>query len=320
MAHGRATIDQSAVSGTTLGMAKVRVPIWNSPGKYATIDTDPARGTTLGVDLYYNGRLLDPREILNSYGGGSTVISVSGGGSSSGPGSSIRTTDELDEGRWNWYFTVERAQDAIGAALANSLNVTLTYDDGANTITADLTKTGVVAGTYGDATHYPVVTVDGRGRVTAASVRASSGGIPEAPIDGKTYGRKDGAWAQMSGGGKGAVGASLGPPLGETGIVLPSRVITIPLPSGYVFTGWRILCNPAASVQVDVRYIPTLGMPSAGDSITPARLSTTASGSASGNTSAWTTASVANGGTLAIALTSNDAAVSVVVSLDGDKA
>ena len=47
------------------------------------------------------------------------------------------TTTNISEGS-NLYFTDERAQDAVAAALTNSSNITFTYNDPANTITADI--------------------------------------------------------------------------------------------------------------------------------------------------------------------------------------
>ena len=46
------------------------------------------------------------------------------------------STDDLSEGS-NLYFTDERAQDAVDSLLTAGTNVTLTYDDGANTLTID---------------------------------------------------------------------------------------------------------------------------------------------------------------------------------------
>lgn len=57
----------------------------------------------------------------------------------------------------------EAAQDAVGNALLDSSNIDFTYPDAQNQISADLTDTGVVAGTYS------LVTVDNKGRVTVGS-------------------------------------------------------------------------------------------------------------------------------------------------------
>jgi hypothetical protein len=57
----------------------------------------------------------------------------------------------------------EAAQDAAGLTVTNTADVTLSYSDVSNQITADLTSTGVVSGTYS------IVTVDSKGRITAGS-------------------------------------------------------------------------------------------------------------------------------------------------------
>lgn len=47
------------------------------------------------------------------------------------------TTTQIPEGA-SEYFTSERAQDAVGGILTNSSSITLSYDDGLNTITASI--------------------------------------------------------------------------------------------------------------------------------------------------------------------------------------
>lgn len=84
-------------------------------------------------------------------------------------------------------FTSEDAQDAVGNILTDTATIDFTYNDGADTITADvkagsigptqLADTAVTPGTYGDSTHVGQFTVDQDGRITfAASVSAASGG------------------------------------------------------------------------------------------------------------------------------------------------
>ena len=52
------------------------------------------------------------------------------------------TTDDLAEGSTNLYFTNERAQDAVAAALTNGTNISVQYNDAANTITVSVDSTG----------------------------------------------------------------------------------------------------------------------------------------------------------------------------------
>jgi hypothetical protein len=57
-----------------------------------------------------------------------------------------KSTTDLAEGT-NLYFTDERAQDAVGAALTDTATIDLTYNDGANTIAADV-KTNSIDETH----------------------------------------------------------------------------------------------------------------------------------------------------------------------------
>lgn len=57
----------------------------------------------------------------------------------------------------------EAAQDAVGNSLLDSADINFTYPDPQNQITAELTQTGVVAGTYS------LVSVDSKGRITGGS-------------------------------------------------------------------------------------------------------------------------------------------------------
>ena len=83
-------------------------------------------------------------------------------------GTASYSTDNINEGTTNLYFTNERAQDAVNTALNAGVALTKTYDDNANTITIDLDNTAVTAGSYGSQTKIPTFTVDQQGRLTAA--------------------------------------------------------------------------------------------------------------------------------------------------------
>ena len=70
-------------------------------------------------------------------------------------------------------YTDEQAQDAVANILLDSSNIDFTYSDGTPSITADLTNSGVTAGSYGSSlgSSYPEITVDAKGRITTAANR-----------------------------------------------------------------------------------------------------------------------------------------------------
>jgi len=65
--------------------------------------------------------------------------------------------------------TAEDIQDVVGGIVANSSNISMTYDDALNKISSDLVDTTVTAGSFGLAGSVPSITVDAKGRLTAAS-------------------------------------------------------------------------------------------------------------------------------------------------------
>jgi hypothetical protein len=65
--------------------------------------------------------------------------------------------------------TAEDIQDIIGGMFANSSNISLSYDDALNQVSADLINTSVSAGSYGAADSVASFTVDAKGRLTSAS-------------------------------------------------------------------------------------------------------------------------------------------------------
>lgn len=103
-------------------MKKVRVPVHRtSPTQSVLIDPAATNGAQIGVNL------LDPDGKLVPW----PIVAPSTGGTS------LNTTDDLDEGQWNLWFTDRRAQDAVGEILANSTTISLAYVVGTS-ITATL--------------------------------------------------------------------------------------------------------------------------------------------------------------------------------------
>lgn len=103
---------------------KQRIPTFGGGVKVVrTSPADATKGATVGLDLYDpSGNLVQWSDILNP---AVTPTTFNG------------TSDDVSEGQWNLYFTNQRAQDAVGAILTNSSNITLTYDSTAHTIVAD---------------------------------------------------------------------------------------------------------------------------------------------------------------------------------------
>lgn len=151
---------------------KVRVPVFGTVGRSVVIDLNPR--AIFGQNIYdADGKLVDLGDLLS-------------GADSAGP--TLDTSDDLDEGAYNLYFTDTRAVAAVVSALGASADITLSYDAGTNTIKATLKPTGVTAGTYGDATHIPQISVDANGRVTAVALQPfSTGGVPLVIADGATF-------------------------------------------------------------------------------------------------------------------------------------
>ena len=78
---------------------------------------------------------------------------------------SNHTTNQLAEGTGNLYFTEQRVKDTLSAGTG------LTYLDGVYSIT----DTGVILGTYGDASNIPVITINEQGQITSASTISVAG-------------------------------------------------------------------------------------------------------------------------------------------------
>jgi YD repeat-containing protein len=100
------------------------------------------------------------------------------------------TTDDLTEGVANLWFTGERAQDAVGTILADTVTIEFTYDDAGNLITADLSGLVLASLAAADSALQPGDNV--------SELANDAGYLEDAPSDGKIYGRKDGAWEEVA--------------------------------------------------------------------------------------------------------------------------
>lgn len=108
-------------------MKTARVQLYGITGKHVVVNTDATAGATVGSDLKWpDGSTVTEAQLR--------AASAPSGGSSS----DISTSDDLDEGQYNIYFTQQRAQDAVGGILVDTATIDFTYDGSAHLIKADL--------------------------------------------------------------------------------------------------------------------------------------------------------------------------------------
>lgn len=116
-------------------MALFRVPVYGNESKAVHVEPGATKGATVGTNLYGpDGSLVKWSDILNAPSTPASSSSVTG------------TTDDLDEGSFNLYFTNKRAQDAVGNILQNSANVSLAYNAVTPYIKADLIDVTLTSG------------------------------------------------------------------------------------------------------------------------------------------------------------------------------
>lgn len=128
--------------------------------------------------------------------------------------------------------------------------------------------------------------------------------------------------AAAGGGGTsdGALTVNFGPELISAAAIIPAQTYTFDIPANYSLSGWQIIVEPAATVSIDVRVAAFPTAPVSGDSITAGHpITTTAAVSNTGTTGAWGTTAIARGDQLQIAITANDVAKRIRVTLLGDK-
>lgn len=176
-----------------------RVPIWGKPQGYVTVEPGATVGAVFGVNLRWpNGslvKLTDFEQAATETGGsqfsywiqiadvpanvkGIAALTGTGVVRKTGDGAfdTTTTTTDLPEGT-NLYHTAERAQDAVGAAIAAGTGdgVTLTYDDAGNKINAANTDKGSVAVAAHEAATdpHPQYTTEAEASAAAAAVLAA---------------------------------------------------------------------------------------------------------------------------------------------------
>jgi hypothetical protein len=135
-----------------------------------TAPTSPADGdvwtTTLGLYVQIAGSTVGP---LGSGGGGGTVTSVS----------SANTDLTVATGTTTPVLTIISAPKLTTArsiSITGDLAWTVSFDGSGNATAAGTLATVATPGTYGDATHVPVFTLDAKGRIISVTNTAISGG------------------------------------------------------------------------------------------------------------------------------------------------
>ncbi|MEM9931785.1 MAG: hypothetical protein AAF840_18435, partial [Bacteroidota bacterium] len=102
-----------------------------------TLTIDSAGGGGSALSVADEGLQLNPAvDSIDFVGAGVSASAVGSAVTVNIPGGPA-DTDALSEGSTNLYFTDERVDDRVAALLTAGTNVTLTYDDGANTLTID---------------------------------------------------------------------------------------------------------------------------------------------------------------------------------------
>lgn len=113
---------------------RVQVQKYRVSNQPVSVDTNATNGAQIGVNLWDASGNLITQAQWNALSSASSSAATFNG-----------TTDDVNEGQWNLYFTIPRAQDAVGAILQNSANVTLSYVSHTS-IKADLTTVTVGSG------------------------------------------------------------------------------------------------------------------------------------------------------------------------------
>ena len=160
--------------------------VTGSPTENAGIEIE--RGSSTNKTLIWNETDDKWTVGLERFDAGSIYSTFTGNltGNVTGTVSSIANhdTDNLSEGSSNLYFTDERVDDRVNALLTEGTNVSLTYDDSANTLTITSTDTNTqlsqeqvedyVAGVITAGTDISVTYDDSAGTLTIANTASLS--------------------------------------------------------------------------------------------------------------------------------------------------
>lgn len=135
-----------------------KVPLFGNVAKAVTVEAGATVGAMIGTNLLMpDGSVATTAKLATLFRAGTTAPS------------GLTSTDDLDEGRFNLWFTDRRAQDAVGALLTDTGTISLDYVSG-TTIAAslnDLADSGTGAALV-------KLTRDSKGRISGTSAATTS--------------------------------------------------------------------------------------------------------------------------------------------------
>lgn len=135
-----------------------KVPLFGNIAKAVTVNLEATVGAQIGVDLLMpDGTVGTLAQLQKLFGAGTSTDSA------------LTTTDDLDEGQWNLWFTKRRAQDAVGEILADTTTIDLAYTAGTSieATLKDLADSGTGAALV-------KITRDAKGRIGGTSAATTT--------------------------------------------------------------------------------------------------------------------------------------------------